>query len=69
MSCDDVRVVDADSEVTVQTDDGPEAVRVKFGPSGITLVGSLADLHRIIVEADTLISRLVTRPTRRRPID
>ena len=57
-------IVDHESVVTVHNDDGPETVRIKF--DNITFEGSHTDLHRLIIEADTLLARL-TRPPRRRP--
>ena len=56
----DIRTIDADSKVTVETDDCPEAVYVRFEPSGITFVGSLTDLYRIIDAANSRLSREVT---------
>ena len=58
------RVVDHESVVTVDNDDGPHAVRVKL--DGVTLVGSLPDVQRLIIDADKLLARL-TRPPKRRP--
>ena len=61
-----VRLLDAETSVEVHAEDGPHAVRVNFGPGpdGVTFVGTLSDLHRIFVEVDNQVSRLVTRPSR-----
>ena len=54
-------MLDANSPVTVEVAEDRIA-RVKLGsePYGVTLVGDLGDLHRIIIEADRQISRLVS---------
>ena len=58
-----VRVIDSETYVEIHADDGDEAVQVKLGPdrSGLTLVGDLPQLHRVIVEADRLVSALTVR--------
>ena len=58
MTC-DVRF-DADSKVTVETDGCPAEVRVRFEPNGVTFVGSLTDLYRIIDAANARLSLEVT---------
>ena len=59
-------ILDANTTVTVEADD-EDPIRVKLGtePYGVTLVGDLSDIHRIIIEADRQVSRLVGGRARR----
>ena len=59
-------ILDADTTVAVEAN-GDDPIRVKLGaePYGVTLVGDLSDMHRIIIEADRQVSRLVGGRARR----
>jgi hypothetical protein len=59
-----ILITDADTGVEVIEGADDEPVRVRFGPDlyGVTLVGDLATIHRLVVEADRQVSRLVVRP-------
>ena len=59
-------ILDADTTITVEAD-GEDPIRVKLGtePYGVTLVGDLSVIHRIIIEADRQVSGLVGGRTRR----
>lgn len=66
-----VRLVDGETRVEVHGPEGDGTVQIQLGPApyGVTFVGDLADLHRVFVEIDTLLSRLVTAqvPARQAP--
>ncbi len=58
----EIVIVDADSNVTVEAADD-QTVRVKLGPEpyGVTLVGHLPEIHKVIIEADRQLSHLTRR--------
>ena len=61
----EILITGADSTVEIVEDGDGEPIRVKFGPEpyGLTLVGDLSTIHRLIIEADRQLSRLRVRPT------
>ena len=65
---DTVVMLDASSPVTAAIAED-RIVRVKFGlePYGVTLLGDLSDLHRLIIEADRQVSGLVNDGRIKRP--
>ncbi|MEM8922308.1 MAG: hypothetical protein AAGD35_02325 [Actinomycetota bacterium] len=56
-------ILSADSPIAVEVDAG-DAARVRLGadPDGVTLIGDLQDLHRVIIEIDRQLSREVAKP-------
>jgi hypothetical protein len=64
----DIVVTDTDTEIEVVEGEGGEPVRVRIGSEthGVTLVGDLVQVQRLIVEADRQVARLATRSPRRR---
>lgn len=52
------RLIDENTTIEVFTDE-TEAVRVRLGPDphGVTLVGSLNDIHRVFAQVDQEVSR------------
>jgi hypothetical protein len=58
-----ILITDTDTSVEVSAGNGGEPARIRFGddPYGVTLVGDLSQLLRVIIEADRQISQLVTR--------
>ncbi|MDH3682512.1 MAG: hypothetical protein OEV40_21465 [Acidimicrobiia bacterium] len=60
---DDEVFIDAGTriEVGVPPDDDMVQVSLGAGPGDVTFLGELADVHRLFIEIDNRISRLVTR--------
>jgi hypothetical protein len=58
-----ILITDADTAVDVRVGRGGEPARVRFGddPYGVTFVGDLTQLQRLIIEADRQIAQLRTR--------
>ena len=63
MSNRQILIAEADTAVEVRVGSGGEPARVRFGddPYGVTLVGDLTQLQRMIIEADRQIAQLTTR--------
>ena len=58
----------ADNDVVQVTRNSGETVSLKLGSAAgddVTLVGDLADVHRLVIEADRQLARLVGRFTGR----
>lgn len=58
-----VKLVNDETSVHVYPPASDRFVRVRLGPAphGVTIVGDLADIHRIFVEIDKRVSRLATQ--------
>ena len=61
----EIMITGADTTVEVIEDDGGDQLRVRLGEElyGVTLVGELAQLQRVVVEVDRQISALAVRHT------
>ena len=63
----DIVVTDTDTQVEVIEGDDDEPLRVRIGSEthGVTLVGDLGQVQRLIVEADRQVARLASRSPNR----
>lgn len=59
----EIMILDDSTTVKVESGDNDEPIRVRFGDEtyGVTLIGDLLQMQRLIVEADRQISGLAVR--------